>query len=267
VLSEETEVMEMKVVGIDVGPGKGAHICDGKTVFTRSPQELRDYLDGLPENVLIAWDAPLTGPTDPDDEKLAECDLTKRLIEKFFSTQDGEKTPDGISIGNYSNCSHWTITRRFLGLPRVGPYDAKDLPFTLVETDAHKPKLGRYVVEVHPAVALWLWCKSDEHTIWRYKNKKDSACMQALIKTLNRKINIQITADNDDELDAWIAWYLADQWLNGNGVMLLGDARTGSFLVPDELVLRRSFANLVGKRTFERGSGMNDKSCQHLVLE
>jgi hypothetical protein len=58
VLSEETEVMEMKVVGIDVGPGKGAHICDGKTVFTRSPQELRDYLDGLPENVLGTLRSP-----------------------------------------------------------------------------------------------------------------------------------------------------------------------------------------------------------------
>ena len=55
----------MQVIGIDVGPGKGGHICDGNNVKEKTPRELEGYLQNLPDNVLIAWDAPLTGPPDP----------------------------------------------------------------------------------------------------------------------------------------------------------------------------------------------------------
>ena len=86
----------MKVIGIDVAPGKGGHICDGSLPLKRkSPAELNDYLQSLPDNVLIAWDAPLTGPPDPNDWK--DCkDLTTRRIESFSSNPASFGLPGGF---------------------------------------------------------------------------------------------------------------------------------------------------------------------------
>jgi hypothetical protein len=50
----------------------------------------------------------------------------------------------------------------------------------------------------------------------------------------------------EDELDAWTAWYLARCWLDGRGVMLLGNSRTGSFLLPDEPNVGRKFLDKYG---------------------
>lgn len=161
----------VKVIGIDVGPAKGGHVCDGEAVHAKTPAELYDYLVNLPDDVLVAWDAPLTGPPDPD-KALRTGDLTCRQIERFFRT-GAFKPPKGISVRTYSELSHWTISRRLLGLPRVGPYDAKaELPFRLVVDDRPRPARGRHVVEVHPGVALWRWCKSDGYGgLWSYKTE------------------------------------------------------------------------------------------------
>ena len=112
----------MQVIGIDVGPGKGGHICDGDSVKEKTPRELEDYLQNLPDNVLIAWDAPLTGPPDPDNWT-NDQDLTTRQIERFFRVAGPYRAPIGISVRPYCGCSHWTVSRRLLGLPRVGRYD------------------------------------------------------------------------------------------------------------------------------------------------
>jgi predicted RNase H-like nuclease len=56
-----------------------------------------------------------------------------------------------------------------------------------------------------------------------------------------RMRKVDLANANDDELDAWTTWYLARCWLDRCGVILLGDARTGSFLLPDEPGLQKKF--------------------------
>ena len=241
----------MKVIGIDVGSGKGGHICESGSlpVKIKTPAELDDYLRSLPDNVLIAWDAPLTGPPDPNN--WADCqDLTTRPIERFFYQPGAFRPPKGISVLSYCHCSHWTISRRLLGLPRVGPYDREEakLPFRLVTNDGDRPSAGRHVVEVHPAVAIWRWCRADYDGVWEYK--KDQECRRELCKLMSCRIGKSLAyASNhklsDDALDAWTAWYLADCWLSRNGVMLLGDAKTGSFLLPHDPDLQAAFEQFI----------------------
>jgi len=235
----------MKVVGIDVGPGKGAHICeDGSQLRKMKPADLDIYLKGLPNDVLVAWDAPLTGPPDPE-VWTGGRDLTMREIERFFGRSGSCPAPNGISVRPYCGCPHWTISRRLLGLPRVGPYDvAGKLPFALASDDRNRPSKGRYVVEVHPAVALWRWCSGDYPGPWKYK--KDKKCLKKLRELMSRRAG-KLLSDicDDDELDAWTGWYLARCWLDRNGVMLLGNAKTGSFLLPDQSKLREKFEQFV----------------------
>lgn len=208
------------------------------------PEDLEHYLRCLPNNVLIAWDAPLTGPPDLD-AWTDRWDLTTRPIERFFGKGGPFPAPVGISVRSYCGCPHWTITRRLLGLPRVGRYDAKDgLPFMLVTSNRDRPSQGRHVVEVHPAVALWRWCSASYDGTWQYKT--DKKCRAELVRLMSSRIGMELLNVSEDELDAWTAWYLARCWLDRRGVVLLGNARTGSFLLPDEPNLQKRFADEYG---------------------
>lgn len=224
-------------IGVDVAPKKGGHIYDGtSSVISLPPQLLEDYLDRLDTDILVAWDAPLTGCADPEGN-LVRSDLTQRVIDSFLARL---KPPKGVSVLPYSGCPHWTITRRMLGLPLLGKYDsAAGLPFSLITRNEPRPASGRHVVEVHPAVALWFWfgdqlAKED----WKYKGKPDT-CQRLwqLLKSrfpepLARSPHAGSPALCDDELDAIVAWLLASLWLREEGVTLVGDNRTGAMLLP-----------------------------------
>ncbi|MYH47653.1 MAG: hypothetical protein F4127_13505 [Gammaproteobacteria bacterium] len=153
---------------------------DGTEYLRLNALELREYLDGLAgakEAVLVCWDAPLTGPFDPDDAGSHRFDFTKRPIERFFSLDEtGFKTPKGISVQGYAGCQHWTISRSLLGLPRVGPYDKPEnnLPFRLVAASGEQMRSRKSVVEIHPGLAAWLWCREKRNTNagWEYKGNK-----------------------------------------------------------------------------------------------
>ena len=259
-----------RVVGIDPGPKKGLHCFDG-TGETPKPEQIplsesRTYLQSLEKDAsaLVCWDAPLTGPpplsTAFDGQGPKGSDLSQRPIEAFFSrNKNGLKVPKGISVMPYSGCPHWTISRALLGLPRMGPYDQADgLPFQLCTTN-DPPSSGPLIVEVHPAVALWLWTKeeyeSQNDISWQYK--KEPETLAKLAKCLIAKLpegslremlqaiiynNLESTDENgkviggctDDDLDCFIAYALGTIWLQDNSkVILLGDSDTGSFLVPN----------------------------------
>ena len=242
-------------VGIDPGPAKGLHCYDS---YGRHHVDLncsRSYLGDLAkeDSILICWDAPLTGPSAVAlrSDTLKGSDLTQRPIEKFFSQSKWHfKAPKGISILPYSGCSHWTISRSLLGLPRMGPFDISDgLPFQLCQESVFQGK-GAWVVEVHPAVAMWLWTK-DEICLTSWEYKKDiriaDSILECLLKIL-RDSNLHDALESvkefcrpadtapkgfDDILDACIAYILGELWIIGDPrVMLLGDERTGSMLVP-----------------------------------
>lgn len=120
------------------------------------------------------------------------------------------------------------------------------MPFKLVTSnDRHLER--SHIVEVHPAVALWLWFDDEYKGAWTYKDKKNcrKGKRDEIIRELADRLSQRIKKSHDiplddfanpsdDELDAYTAWYLADRWLNGDGVTLLGNASTGCFLVPGE---------------------------------
>ena len=269
-----------RVVGIDPGPKKGLHCFDG-TGETPKPEhkplgESRTYLQSLEKDasVLVCWDAPLTGPpgTALGKQGPKGSDLSQRPIEAFFSrNKNGFKVPKGISVMPYSGCPHWTISRSLLGLPRMGPYDQADgLPFQLCTTN-DPPSSGPLIVEVHPAVALWLWTK-DQHKqtdeqAWRYK--KDRLILTKIAELLKDKLpegslrkmlqaiiynNPESTDENgkvngvstDDDLDCFRAYALGTIWLEDNSkVILLGDSDTGSFLAPNVGDIKESWDKFV----------------------
>ena len=153
----------MPVIAVDPAPGKESTVIDGTKFLKLSPRELRLGMpSGLVNETLLCWDAPLTGPGDPEPAGADPSDFTQRPVEKFFSRKEtGFKAPKGISVRPYSGCPHWAISRSILGLPRTGPYDHgfDRLPFHLLP-GAEEERAGRpSVVEIHPAVGAWLWCR------------------------------------------------------------------------------------------------------------
>jgi len=240
-------------IGCDVAPKKGGDLFDGSEFRQLTPQELADDFARLASrpDMLVAWDSPLTGPVDPDARLVVGGqDLTQRQIETFFRTDAwGFKVPKGISVLPYCGCSHWTISHRVLGLPKVGPYSLpyEELPFRLVFdrdelTLANEPRAS--VVEVHPAVAVWLWCRKSNMQAETWKYKKNPARVRELWRLICEQVDETEglpLPESDDQLDAIVAWLLAERWIAGNGVVLLGNRRTGSFLVPESDTLLAAF--------------------------
>ena len=168
--------MTVSVISVDPAPSKTSTVCkgtpfeDGKHFCEKTPKKLRDLLNGVDPNTLVCWDAPLTGPQYPDRAGGTDRDFSQRRIDGFFSRgATGFKTPPGISVLPYSSCPHWAITRSLLGLPRTGSWDRGygELPFRLLPGSDEGRDPRPSVVEIHPAVAAWLWCRRAETQIKR----------------------------------------------------------------------------------------------------
>lgn len=247
----------MKVLGVDPAPRFGGHVFDGhyrRVRTTRLAVELCGLRNTQPS--LLCWDAPLTGPPEPTETSDRNGVFTKRPVEAFFTQQRWRfRVPDGISVLGYAGCQHWTISRHLLGLPRVGPWDTgwSDLPFELL-TDGPPTGLGNYVVEVHPALALWLWCGFGDDSWpgpWTYKRDTEVLArlwcrlcdrVEAFAPDLLETITAPGQPRNDDDFDCRIAWLLGRAWIDNTGeVGILGSRQQGAFLVPEVSGMRRAF--------------------------
>jgi hypothetical protein len=246
--------MTVSVVSIDPAPSKKSTVCYGDGFSEKDAGELRVLLDRFAQagpDTLICWDAPLTGPRDAERAGQTNKDFSQRRLESFFSRQDGLKAPKGISVLPYSGCPHWAITRSLLGLPRIGPYDARyeDLPFHLVPGERREGDPRPSVVEIHPAVAAWLWCKDEkdapqDNDGWLYKPKKNSGIREWMWRVIRRRTRSVACQDplsgDDDDFDAAVGYLLGVLYLRDREkpkprrkVILLGDREKGSFLVPN----------------------------------
>jgi hypothetical protein len=113
-------------------------------------------------------------------------------------------------------------------------------------------------VEVHPAVAIWLWCRSKRGPLanWKYKDFKEIRHeLWTILLTIESIANIFFGNANDipisdDAFDARVAYALGYLWCNEPGtVTLLGDGDSGTFLLPCVDGLEDAFKGfLTGKR-------------------
>ena len=236
---------DIKVIGIDPAPSKKSTIYDGEKFEHKDYASLKKYLsEELEKNkkILICWDAPLSFYLN------TKSPFTKRVIEKFFTKKiTGFKTPKGISIRPYSECSHWTITQYILGYPYIRPiYPASSHSFNLV---FEKASINKSVTEVHPALAMWIWGKTNNFEIKNYKKNIDDLdeiidkliIINVVDKQIKTKIYEQEVKYQADCLDAYIAWKLGNDWINGTDVEILGGNKTGSFLLPNYPNLKEKF--------------------------
>jgi len=219
-------------------------------------------------STFVCWPTPLTGPYGPDDTApWLESDHNQRPIETFFKvkkhSEKGEfKTPKGISVAAYASCPQWALSRRLLGLPRVGPYDQREeLPFRLVASKDDIKEPGPYVAEVHPALAVWLWCRGvlPASQSWAYRNNADllylfwkTIAQRLALKQLsseNREAFNRVEPTSGEQLDVLVAGLLGQLWSHDvrgpDGkplVVLLGNRSLGALLLPNTTGLERGFA-------------------------
>ena len=200
-------------------------------------RELRERLKTQNEAcILLAWDAPLTGPYDLENAGANDYpyDFTKRPIERAFGGK--RKPPKGISVQGYAGCQHWTITRNLLGLPRVGPFDQQGTPplsFELIDTFPAEgdPPNKRMVVEVHPAMAIWLWVADDVG-----RDIRDLGIDLHYKKTPKKtpKETAGETRTNTRELREKIVKHLVSQWGKMNLCSVAEAAEKATYLVESD---------------------------------
>ena len=194
-------------------------------------------------------------------------DLIHEIKENGNPKRQKKDSAKGVSVSHYSGCTHWTISQYIFGLPRIGKNNSEKLPFELVKCDECKNHINHHIVEVHPAVAMYFWlgCLS------KYKNFKKGDLKEETSTDRIKKIwdcsdnkkcsdndngnynNIkevyckifpncenQPCPENDDQLDALVAYMLGKAWLKKDSketlkVKLFGDENTGAMLLPDSI--------------------------------
>ena len=244
----------MRIVAIDPAPTKRSTLFDGE-FRELSPGQIEPVLKELAGSppVLLCWDSPLTGPGDAGVAGRGPSDFSQRAIESFFSREStGFKTPPGISVRPYSGCPHWAISRSVLGLPRVGPWDTDeaDLPFRLLTGGPPPVGGGAYVVEVHPAVAAWLWCKKERGAERSWNYKQDAEVQREMWKIIRAlgDLPCEVNPENDDQFDALVAFILGKRWLSGDGsVEIIGSRSAGAMLLPTVPGLSPALVEFIAK--------------------
>jgi hypothetical protein len=233
-----------KVIGVDPASGKKSYVFSPELRIDSALNvaQLHGHIQQWStDRVLLCWDAPLTGPSNPNHPN-ESANLTRRPIEETHA--NSTKDVEGVSVLGYSGLSHWTITRHLLGLPIVSRFDAPfdQLPLYPVFDRSSVDKHSAVVTEVHPTLALWYWLQNE--SLFPYKKSSMKAderrakvhdAWATLLQALE-PFHLEIAdfgpPSSDDELDARLAWILGTLWLKDEAVHLEGDVKTGSFLLP-----------------------------------
>lgn len=243
----------MKIIGIDPAPLKKNVLFDGEVFRSLSVEALKQYLDGIGEDVLICWDSPLNRGTNN-----GYGGFHTRRIERFLQSRI-TGIPKGIETSGYAECTQWTVSQYCLGYPIANEAYVKTdgYKFRLLESGAC-PLSGQYVVETQPGVSLWLLLRDRIRSVeWRYKGKKGNRELNqeivnklfrmpffsGALKPVKQKLEeeYRLTYDpfplntqimESGMLDAFVAWLTGFMYQEGSGkAKLLGDHRSGSILL------------------------------------
>ena len=254
-------VSKMVVLGIDPAPAKASVVFDGKRFYSLMPQELNNFIKNHNETLFIAWDAPLSAALDQHN-----FSLTIRPIERFFNRLGGHAKklgiPEGITTLGFAGCPHWTLSQYIFGLPRINTQLHLQGDFELLMEHDTQIVGKKYITEIHPALSMWIFFReslSKEplfQTSWRYKGdaksetrKRRAYLSDAMIQLAQRMFLIdEITINNDDELDAFVCWFLGKLYVEKNKLaMIYGDSKVGSFLLPYDKEVLQSWQNYLLK--------------------
>jgi len=232
---------DWKVIGVDPAPGKNTWMFDDEDGFSEStPGRLSQALSEMAKGakrILIAWDAPLAF-----DEKFGFTDRPIDKVARRFIKNSRSRIADGaVSVQPFGSCPHWTISCHVMGFPyRTGEGNAYQLIGDLSDLKSRKRK---YVIEVHPALALALWWidSSRSGKMERYKpgrrvTVKDSKeKMNSIVEMLEEtfeQFHEHHKPDNPDKLDAWVAWKLGKEAVEEKA-KLVGSGAEGYYVLPD----------------------------------
>lgn len=231
----------MKIIGVDPAPSKPTTVCmDGQTFLKIKPRHLKGWIQeqvSTHKDLLIAWDAPLSfNPVNSYSDRPID-----KALRTFIRAHKDRIVPNAVSALPFAGCPHWAITNDVLGHPLGGGTSGISLAD---ETYPVQQPAGAYAIEVHPAVTLALWWLEAERSepMQRYKtgskvSKKLAAHhQQQLIDTLGKK-GMPSHISDDDELDAWVAWRMASDFLQGAAVMI-GDTLSGAYVLPTSAASR-----------------------------
>ena len=240
----------MKIIGIDPAPLKKNVLFDGEAFRRLSVDALKTYLDGIGEDVLVCWNAPLNR-----GENNGYGGFFVRRVERFLRSRI-TGLPAAACAEGYAACPQWAVSQYCLGYPVTNEaYVKKEgYRFRLLESGAC-PETGRYVVETQPAVSLWLLLHdrivSGE---WPYRENGEFRqevvdklfrlpCFSEELRALKHSLADEFRLYHDqfprhlrtlDEstLDAFVAWLTGRMYReNGGRAKILGDRRSGSMLL------------------------------------
>jgi predicted RNase H-like nuclease len=221
-------------IGIDPAPGKNTVVWTGGASISIPAHELRGWVERqIRENdrVLIAWDSPLSF-----DAGISSSDRpVDRAVRSFIAeqTKAGGLQPRAVSVRTFSGCPHWTISCQVLGLPFGHPPDGLRLA---AEEHPRADERGAFVVEVHPAVTLAIWWleRAPPNGMPRYKG--DGAACVEIARVVGMSPTDTLDLD-DDKLDAWVAWRMADDFLGGHA-RWVGSPTGGGYVLPSGALTR-----------------------------
>lgn len=210
------------IIGVDPAPAKPAALWTGDGLRRVPAIELPRHIAKVVaenERVVIAWDAPLRfdarhSMSDRPVDRVVRAWCKQRL-------REGVLAPKAVSVLPFAGCPHWAITCASLGFPYGTPPSGLRV--------ASAPDDGeRLVVEVHPAVAMAMrWCDLGLTDAFpRYKG--DPAACRRIGQALAFPEDAWV---DDDALDAYAAFWLAESFLSG-AATLFGWAVAGGYVLP-----------------------------------
>ena len=177
-------------------------------------------------SLLIAWDAPMSfSPARGFSDRAVDKGTRGWLKEAFGASC-------GVNALPFSQCPHWAITSAALGVPTGDGFASRVVRPVATLT-------GTFAIEVHPAVTLaWWWFTADKArkappAYKRGSTAARSESLRALVEGLGH-LGIAMPEEcrrDDDHLDAWVAWKMVRDFLDG-GAGWIGDSEAGGYVVP-----------------------------------
>jgi len=228
-MENETAGVTPRVLGIDPAPKKPAAIWSEDGLSRVPPAELREYLEeqlSRSSGLLVVWDSPLAfdpseGFSDRAFDRAARAWVSAKVREGLIE-------PKAVSVLPFSGCPHWALSCQVLGLP-FGEGIAGLAAYSRADQG---PEPGKgVVVEIHPAVALaacWIDRRIGE-PFPRYKGR--GAGRQAPARIAAKLGLPEEAGQDDDALDAFMAYRLGSHLLTGEAVVF-GDDLGGGYLLP-----------------------------------